>query len=66
MVIADLQDDKGEALAKELGGLFAHTDVTETEEVIAAVEAAKDLGTLRTLVNCTVVEPASCTRPTRW
>lgn len=28
VVIADVQDEKGEALAKELGGAFVHTDVT--------------------------------------
>jgi NAD(P)-dependent dehydrogenase (short-subunit alcohol dehydrogenase family) len=52
VVIADLQDDKGEAVAKELEGIFAHTDVTSEEDVIAAVEAAKELGPLRVLVNC--------------
>ena len=51
-VIADLerQADKGEALAKELGGVFAPTDVTDTDQIIAAVEAAKQLGPLRALV----------------
>ena len=43
---------KGEALAKELGGVFVHADVTNTEQVIAAVEAAKELGPLAVLVNC--------------
>jgi NAD(P)-dependent dehydrogenase (short-subunit alcohol dehydrogenase family) len=52
VVVADVQDDKGEAVAKKIGGLFAHTDVTDTETVIAAVEAAKSLGPLRSLVNC--------------
>ena len=52
VVIADLQDDKGEPLAKELGGTFVKTDVTNTDQVIAAVEAAKDLGPLWSLVNC--------------
>ncbi len=52
VVIADLdrQQDKGEALAKEIGGVFAPTDVTDTEQIIAAVEAAKELGPLRALV----------------
>jgi NAD(P)-dependent dehydrogenase (short-subunit alcohol dehydrogenase family) len=52
VVIADLdrQADKGEALAKELGGIFAPTDVTDTDQVIAAVEAAKEMGPLRGLV----------------
>ena len=52
VVIADLdrQQDKGEALAKEVGGVFAPTDVTDTDQIIAAVEAAKELGPLRALV----------------
>src|SRR4029450_5738493 len=52
VVIADLerQADKGEALAKELGGVFAPPDVTDTDQIIAAVEAAKELGPLRALV----------------
>ena len=44
VVVADLQEDKGTALAKEIGGLFAQTDVTNTEDVIAAVEAALETG----------------------
>jgi NAD(P)-dependent dehydrogenase (short-subunit alcohol dehydrogenase family) len=51
VVIADLQDDKGNALATELGGAFAHVDVTNTDEVIAAIELAKEMGPLRALVN---------------
>ena len=54
VVVADLdrQQEKGEALAKEIGGVFVATDVTNTEQIIAAVEAAKDLGPLKALVNC--------------
>lgn len=52
VVIADLQDDKGEAVAKSIGGIFARTDVTAEDDVIATVEAAKELGPLRVLVNC--------------
>jgi NAD(P)-dependent dehydrogenase (short-subunit alcohol dehydrogenase family) len=51
VVIADLNDDKGNALASELGGAFTHVDVTNTDEVIAAVETAKEMGPLRGLVN---------------
>lgn len=52
VVLADLerQQDKGEALAKELGGLFVPCDVTDTEQVVATVEAAKEMGPLRALV----------------
>ena len=51
VVIADLQDDKGNALATEIGGAFAHVDVTSIDDVIAAVELAKELGPLRAVVN---------------
>ncbi|MCK9898190.1 SDR family NAD(P)-dependent oxidoreductase [Frankia sp. AgB32] len=52
VVVADLDDTKGEAVAKEIGGVFAHVDVTSTENLIAAAEAAKALGPIRALVNC--------------
>ncbi len=51
VVIADLQDDKGNALATEIGGAFAHVDVTKPEDVIAAIELAKEMGPVRALVN---------------
>lgn len=51
VVVADLQADKGEALAKEIGGAFAQVDVTDTEQIQAAVEAAEKLAPLRALVN---------------
>ena len=40
VVIADPQADKGEALAKEIDGVFAETDVSNPEQVIAAIDAA--------------------------
>jgi NAD(P)-dependent dehydrogenase (short-subunit alcohol dehydrogenase family) len=52
VVVADLQEDKGTELAKEIGGIFASTDVTNAESVIAAVEAAIEMGPLKSLVNC--------------
>ena len=51
-VVLDMNDAKGEELAKEVNGIFVHADVTKTEDVVAAVEAAKDMGLLRALVNC--------------
>ena len=53
VVILDLdrQQEKGDALAKEVGGIFAPADVTDAEQVIAAVDAAKELGPLRAVVN---------------
>jgi NAD(P)-dependent dehydrogenase (short-subunit alcohol dehydrogenase family) len=61
VVVLDIQDDAGEALAKELGGAYAHADVTDAEQVIAAVEAARALGPLRSLVNCAGIGSASRT-----
>ena len=61
VVVLDMQDDKGEAIAKEVGGVYAHADVPNAEEVIAAVEAAKELGPLRSLVNCAGVGCATRT-----
>jgi NAD(P)-dependent dehydrogenase (short-subunit alcohol dehydrogenase family) len=54
VVLADLdrQQEKGDALAKELGGVFVPCDVTDTDQVIAAVEAAKEMGPLKGLVTC--------------
>ena len=61
VVVLDMNDAAGEALAKELGGAYAHADVTDPEQVIAAVEAAKELGPLRVLVNCAGIGSASRT-----
>ena len=61
VVILDIQDGPGEALAKEVGGVYAHADVTNSEQVIAAVELAKELGPLRSLVNCAGIGSASRT-----
>ena len=53
VVIADLQVEAGEKLAKELGGRFAKTDVTSEADGKAAVALAlKEFGGLQVLVNC--------------
>ncbi|HUZ43354.1 MAG TPA: SDR family NAD(P)-dependent oxidoreductase, partial [Acidimicrobiales bacterium] len=44
VVVADLQADKGEALAEEIKGVFVKTDVTNTDQIISAVDAARELG----------------------
>ena len=51
VVVADLQADKGEALAAEIGGVFAQVDVTDTEQITAAVNAAAEIAPLRAVVN---------------
>ena len=53
VVIADLQADLGEKLAKEIGGKYCRCDVTSEADGKAAVEAAvKAMGGLHVLVNC--------------
>ncbi|MBA2279821.1 MAG: SDR family NAD(P)-dependent oxidoreductase [Acidimicrobiia bacterium] len=54
VVIVDLprQEEKAKDVLAATGGVFAPTDVTDEEQVIAAVEAAKELGPVRVLVNC--------------
>ena len=52
VVVADLNAEKGEALASEIGGSFAQTDVTDEEAVSAAVAKAADAGELRISVSC--------------
>jgi NAD(P)-dependent dehydrogenase (short-subunit alcohol dehydrogenase family) len=52
VVVIDMQDDKGQELAREIGGVYVHADVTNPAQVIPAVEAAKELGVLRALVCC--------------
>ncbi|CAA9217734.1 MAG: 3-hydroxyacyl-CoA dehydrogenase [uncultured Acidimicrobiales bacterium] len=50
VVVVDLQDDKGEAVAGEIGGAFVRADVADTDQVVQAVETAMEMGPLRSLV----------------
>ena len=52
VVVADVQADKGQALAQELGGAFVKCDVTQEADGQAAVAQAVALGKLMGLVNC--------------
>jgi len=65
VVIADLQVDKGEALAKELGGAavaaFVKCDVSQETDGQAAVAQAVKMGKLMGLVNCAGIAPAAKT-----
>ncbi|MHB1446680.1 MAG: SDR family NAD(P)-dependent oxidoreductase [Acidimicrobiales bacterium] len=61
VVVADLQADKGEVLAEEIKGVFVKTDVTNTDQIISAVDAARELGPLKSLVNCAGIGWASRT-----
>ncbi|MGO3326827.1 SDR family NAD(P)-dependent oxidoreductase [Gordonia sp. (in: high G+C Gram-positive bacteria)] len=51
VVIADLKAEDGEALAKEIDGVFVSVDVTDTEQIEAAVTKATELGPLKAVVN---------------
>ncbi|GAA2278433.1 SDR family oxidoreductase [Actinomadura luteofluorescens] len=62
VVIADLNEDRGKALADEIGGVFVKTDVSNEEQVQAAVQAAVDSGApLRVIVNSAGIGWASRT-----
>jgi NAD(P)-dependent dehydrogenase (short-subunit alcohol dehydrogenase family) len=53
VLVADLNEEKGNALASELGARFVKADVTNEHEVEAAVAAAAEAdGGLRIGVNC--------------
>jgi NAD(P)-dependent dehydrogenase (short-subunit alcohol dehydrogenase family) len=53
-VAVDLNAERGEALAKELGPAvsFVRADVTDPDQVQAAVDRASELGPLRVAVSC--------------
>lgn len=51
VVIADLNAEKGEALAAEIGGVFMALDVTNTAQITEVVEATAQIAPLRSLVN---------------
>jgi NAD(P)-dependent dehydrogenase (short-subunit alcohol dehydrogenase family) len=61
VVVADLDDDRGSSVAADIGGTFVHVDVTDTDALIAAVDAAGTLGPLRTTVACAGIGWASRT-----
>ncbi|MDH4059982.1 MAG: 3-hydroxyacyl-CoA dehydrogenase [Aquincola sp.] len=52
VVVADVQADKGQALAREIGGAFVKCDVTQEADAQAAVAQATSMGKLMGLVNC--------------
>jgi NAD(P)-dependent dehydrogenase (short-subunit alcohol dehydrogenase family) len=52
VAVLDLDEQRGQKVADELGGIFARADVRDEAQVIAAVDAASALGPLRVLVNC--------------
>ena len=61
VVIADMQAEKGEAVAREIGGAFVKCDVTSEADGQAAVAKAVGLGKLMGLVNCAGIASAEKT-----
>lgn len=59
VLIADLNDAAGEALAQELGQRYLHCDVTQADDAQTAVDAALELGPLYGLINCAGIAPAA-------
>jgi NAD(P)-dependent dehydrogenase (short-subunit alcohol dehydrogenase family) len=60
-IIADLNEEAGAAIAKELGGTFVKCDVTKTEQNQAAIDAALALAPLRAVVNAAGIGNANRT-----
>lgn len=61
VVVADMQADKGEQIASEIGGSFVRCNVTSEADAQAAVAKAASLGKLMGLVNCAGIAPAERT-----
>ena len=61
VVIADLNEEKGQAVASELGGLYVRCDVSSVDDAQASVAAASEMGPLRALVNSAGIGWASRT-----
>jgi NAD(P)-dependent dehydrogenase (short-subunit alcohol dehydrogenase family) len=50
VVIADVAAERGEALAREIGGVYVHTDIMDEASIAHAVDTAVGLGPLRAAV----------------
>ncbi len=58
VVVADLQEERGQTVATDIGGVFIKCDVSQEADGQAAVVAALGLGKLMGLVNCAGIAPA--------
>ena len=58
VVVADLQADRGQQVAADIGGKFVKCDVSQEVDGQAVVAAALALGKLMGLVNCAGIAPA--------
>ncbi|NBX55724.1 MAG: 3-hydroxyacyl-CoA dehydrogenase [Betaproteobacteria bacterium] len=61
VVIADMQEEKGQAIAAEIGGAFMRCDVSSEADGQAVVAKAIATGKLMGLVNCAGIAPAEKT-----
>lgn len=61
VVIADMQEDKGQTVANEINGIFVKCDVSSETDGQAVVQQARTLGKLMGLVNCAGIAPAEKT-----
>src|SRR6476620_1813301 len=61
VVVADMHVEKGEQVAREIGGAFVKCDVSQEADGQAVVAKAVSLGKLMGLVNCAGIAPAEKT-----
>lgn len=61
VVIADMQAEKGAAVALEIGGKYVQCDVSSEADAQAVVTQATAMGKLMGLVNCAGIAPAEKT-----
>ena len=61
VVVADLQEDRGASVAREIGGRFVRCDVSQEADAQRAVAEATAAGKLVGLVNCAGIGPAART-----
>lgn len=61
VVIADMQEDRGQAVAAEINGSFVKCDVSSESDAQAVIEQATSLGKLMGLINCAGIAPAEKT-----
>jgi NAD(P)-dependent dehydrogenase (short-subunit alcohol dehydrogenase family) len=58
VVIGDVDDERGPACAEEIGGLFRHADVTNSDDVGALFAAAAERGSVDIAFNNAGISPA--------
>ena len=61
VVIADMNAERGEMVAREIGGVYMRCDVSSEADGQTVVEKATSLGKLAGLINCAGIAPAEKT-----